>query len=193
MSSFVLTPLAIFLTKTATDDKGFSISFDRITAIINYFFPAKKEDDADDSESLQTNEEPSIIEIDYGKTIRKQAILENVDFEQVKKLYHQYKIYSTIALVSYLILLGLTIAIGKPEGLLTVLPTLVVAIVFYITLYKSQQQLNKISIMVGNTVDLNTYIVLFAGYPFYILFYFYNRSYIKEVLTELNKTADGQY
>jgi lipopolysaccharide export system permease protein len=40
MSSFVLTPLAILLTKRATDDKGFSINFDWLTAYFSRLFPA---------------------------------------------------------------------------------------------------------------------------------------------------------
>ena len=43
MSTFVLAPLAIMLTKKATDDKGFAINFDWITNSFTRLFPSKKE------------------------------------------------------------------------------------------------------------------------------------------------------
>jgi hypothetical protein len=40
-------------------------------------------------------------------------------------------------------------------------------------------------------VDLNLYLVIAAGFPFFILFYFYNRSYLKEVISEYTKSASS--
>ena len=168
MSSFVLAPLAIILTKRATDDKGFTISFDWITDIYNRFIPAKTEE--------QLTEQPIV-------NIEKVTVVKDTDWEKRNK---QYKIYSTVALVAYLVLLGISF-LGKPETIIAIVSTLIVAAIFYSALFKSQLLLNEIGIILNKKVDLNIYLVVGAGFPFFILFYFYNRSYLKDVVSKFNK------
>ena len=168
MSSFVLAPLAIILTKRATDDKGFTISFDWITDIYNRFIPAKTEE--------QLTEQPIV-------NIEKVTVVKDTNWEKRNK---QYKIYSTIALVAYLVLLGISF-LGKPETIIAIVSTLIVAAIFYSALFKSQLLLNEIGIILNKKVDLNIYLVVAAGFPFFILFYFYNRSYLKDVVSKFNK------
>ena len=168
MSSFVLAPLAIILTKRATDDKGFTISFDWITDIYNRFIPTKTEE--------QLTEQPIV-------NIEKVTVVKDTNWEKRNK---QYKIYSTVALVAYLVLLGISF-LGKPETIIAIVSTLIVAVIFYSALFKSQLLLNEIGIILNKKVDLNIYLVVAAGFPFFILFYFYNRSYLKEVVSKFNK------
>ena len=168
MSSFVLAPLAIILTKRATDDKGFTISFDWITDIYNRFIPAKTEE--------QLTEQPIV-------NIEKVTVVKDTNWEKRNK---QYKIYSTIALVAYLVLLGISF-LGKPETIIAIVSTLIVAAIFYSALFKSQLLLNEVGIVLNKKVDLNIYLVVAAGFPFFILFYFYNRSYLKDVVSKFNK------
>ena len=168
MSSFVLAPLAIILTKRATDDKGFTISFDWITDIYNRFIPAKTEE--------QLTEQPIV-------NIEKVTVVKDTNWEKRNK---QYKIYSTVALVAYLVLLGISF-LGKPETIIAIVSTLIVAAIFYSALFKSQLLLNEVGIVLNKKVDLNIYLVVAAGFPFFILFYFYNRSYLNEALSEFNK------
>jgi lipopolysaccharide export system permease protein len=173
MSSFVLTPLAIILTKRATDDKGFSISFDWITDIYNRFLPAKTEEESETQEELLLHNN-----------------LYNIDYIKVEELHKQYKIYSRITFFVYLILLGISF-IGKPETIVSIIIVMVIAIIFYSALFKSQQLLDEIGTIMEKKVDLNLYLVLAAGFPFFILFYFYNRSYLKEVISEYTKSASS--
>ena len=168
MSSFVLAPLAIILTKRATDDKGFTISFDWITDIYNRFIPAKTEE--------QLTEQPIV-------NIEKVTVVKDTNWEKRNK---QYKIYSTVALVAYLVLLGISF-LGKPETIIAIVSTLIVAAIFYSALFKSQLLLNEVGIILNKKVDLNIYLVVAAGFPFFILFYFYNRSYLKDVVSKFNK------
>ena len=231
MSCFVLTPLAIILTKRATDDKGFSISFDWITDIYNRFVPAKTEEqsttqavinidqiaiDSDsDWEKLNSYENEVLIKIvkdakQYGYTdeYRNKALkvlesrnisqeelllnnnLYNVDYNKVEELHKQYKIFSRITLFVYLIMLGISF-IGKPETIVSIIIVMVIAVIFYSVLFKSQQLLDEIGTIMDKKVDLNLYLVIAAGFPFFILFYFYNRSYLKEVISEYTKSASS--
>ena len=231
MSSFVLTPLAIILTKRATDDKGFSISFDWITDIYNRFVPAKKEEQSEtqavinidqiaidsdsDWEKLNSYENEVLIKIvkdakQYGYTeeYRNKALkvlesrnisqeelllnnnLYNVDYNKVEELHKQYKIFSRITFFGYLILLGISF-LGKPETIFSIIIVMVIAIIFYSALFKSQQLLDEIGTIMNKKVDLNLYLVIAAGFPFFILFYFYNRSYLKEVISEYTKSASS--
>ena len=231
MSCFVLTPLAIILTKRATDDKGFSISFDWITDIYNRFVPAKTEEqsttqavinidqiaiDSDsDWEKLNSYENEVLIKIvkdakQYGYTdeYRNKALkvlesrnisqeelllnnnLYNVDYNKVEELHKQYKIFSRITLFVYLIMLGISF-LGKPETIVSIIIVMIIALIFYSALFKSQQLLDEIGTIMGKKVDLNVYLVIAAGFPFFILFYFYNRSYLKEVISEYTKSASS--
>ncbi len=231
MSCFVLTPLAIILTKRATDDKGFSISFDWITDIYNRFVPAKTEEqlatqavinidqiaiDSDsDWEKLNSYENKVLIKIvkdskQYGYTdeYRNKALkvlesrnisqeelllnnnLYNVDYNKVEELHKQYKIFSRITLFVYLIMLGISF-LGKPESIVSIIIVMIIAVIFYSALFKSQQLLDEIGIIMDKKVDLNLYLVIAAGFPFFMLFYFYNRSYLKEVISEYTKSASS--
>ena len=231
MACFVLTPFAIILTKRATDDKGFSISFDWVTDIYNRFVPAKTEEqsttqavinidqiaiDSDsDWEKLNSYENEVLIKIvkdakQYGYTdeYRNKALkvlesrnisqeelllnnnLYNVDYNKVEELHKQYKIFSRITLFVYLIMLGISF-LGKPETIVSIIIVMVIAVIFYSALFKSQQLLDEIGTIMDKKVDLNLYLVIAAGFPFFILFYFYNRSYLKEVISEYTKSASS--
>ena len=170
MSSFVLTPLAILLTKRATEDRGVSINFDWITNIYNRFIPTK------------TDEQLTAAVVN----IEQVTVVKDIDWEKLNK---QYKIYTNIALATYLVLLGISF-LGKPETIIAIVITLIVAGTFYSALFKSQQILDEIGTTMHKKVDLNRYIVIAAGFPFFILFYFYNRSYLKEVVSEFNKSTN---
>ncbi len=72
MSSFVLAPLAIILTKKATDDKGFSMSFDWFTNLFNRFIPIKDEEVEDTVPTTGTfdlKEEVKVLEKKASKTL----------------------------------------------------------------------------------------------------------------------------
>jgi lipopolysaccharide export system permease protein len=87
-------------------------------------------------------------------------------------------------------LLGISF-IGKPETIVSIIIVIVIAIIFYSALFKSQQLLDEIGTIMDKKVDLNLYLVIAAAFPFFILFYFYNRSYLKEVISEYTKSASS--
>lgn len=229
MSSFVLAPLAIILTKRATDDKGFSISFDWITNIYNRFIPTKTAeqvteqpviniDDLNvakdaDWEKLNGYDDEMLIKIvkeakqfGYSNDYRNKALkilesrnitqdelllgnnLYNVEFNKVEELNRQYIIYTKITFVAYLVMLGISF-LGKPQTLIPIIVTIIVAAVFYSALFKSQLALDEIGTIMNKKIDLNLYLVVLAGFPFFLLFYFYSRSYLKEVISEFNKNT----
>jgi lipopolysaccharide export system permease protein len=114
--------------------------------------------------------------------------LYNTDYNKIEELNRLYKIYSRIALGTYVIGLALS-TLGKPSTLTEIILEAVLALVFYTTVFKSQSLLDEMGTIMGKKIDLNLYLVLFAGFPFFILFYFYNRSYLKEVLSGFNKNV----
>ncbi|QBZ98830.1 hypothetical protein GS03_02341 [Flavobacterium sangjuense] len=230
MSSFVLGPLAILLTKRATEDRGVSINLDWITDIYKRFIPTKTEEELTeqpvinmeqvtvekdtDWEKLNGYDNDVLIKIvkdakqfGYKDDYRNKALkvlesrnitqeellltnnLYNVDYNKVEELNKQYKIYSKITFVTYLILFGIS-SLGKPETIISIILAFVVAGVFYTALFKSQQLLDEIGTIMDKKVDLNIYLVVAAGFPFFILFYFYNRSYLKEVISEYSKSTN---
>ena len=195
MSSFVLAPLAVILTKKATDDKGFSISFDWFTNIFNRFFPTKVESESTESvptigsfnlkkdvEAL----EKKVLGTPKKVTIKKEQIISEAAV--TKRLLKQYRLYSILALVAYLALLTLTITNLIQGSMLSVI-LVIIAFAFYIPLYKSQTALLLIGIQNAEKPDLNTIIVLLGAFPFYPLFYIYNKLYLKEVLSATNTSV----
>ena len=230
MSTFALAPLAILLTKRATEDRGVSINFDWVTAIYKRFIPTKSEEQL--TEQPVVNMEQVIVEKDtdwkklndfdnemlikivkeakqfgYSTDYRNKALkilesrnitqeelllsnnLYNVEFNKVEELSKQYKIYSKIALITYLAMFGISF-LGIPTGIIMIIAAVIIASVFYTALFKSQLLLDEIGKINDKKVDLNIYLVVAAGFPFFILFYFYNSSYLKEVVSEFNKSTN---
>ena len=187
MSSFILTPFAILLTKRATDDKGFSINFDGITAFFSRLFPANSNDtlqpqiaNAELVENLDAEEIKTFVNanpVDAKIDVENETIKEIKPIEAITRHYNNF---SRSALFCYFILFGL-IANGVTNNIALLITTLVIAGIFYFTLFKSQQQLMKISDKANKTVDLNLFIILAAGFPFYPLFYIYNRQFVYKI------------
>lgn len=187
MSTIVLLPLAILLTKKATDDKGFNISFDWFTNFFNRFNPIKNEtlvvatvpsigDIEDKKDKETTNYKASVPQ---SKPVSKNETkqLTPVAFES---LFKQYRQYSSFTLLGYFTLL-LLLFLADIQNTIIVVSLVSIGVGFYVTLYKTQSVLQKIGTQTNNLVDLKTFIVLLGAFPFYPLFYIYNRIYLKEV------------
>jgi lipopolysaccharide export system permease protein len=187
MSTIVLLPLAILLTKKATDDKGFNISFDWFTNFFNRFNPIK-------NETLVVATVPSIDTFDVNKdketTNYKASVPQSkpvsknetqqltlVAFESYFKQYRQYSLFSLLGYFTLLLVLFL----ADIHNIIIVVSIVIIGVGFYVTLYKTQSVLQKIGTQTNNLVDLKTFIVLLGAFPFYPLFYIYNRIYLKEV------------
>lgn len=195
MSSFVLAPLAIILTKKATDDKGFAFDFSWFTNIFSRFFP--KNEEALALETVATTgdfdlkEKVKAIENKTTKAPKKAAVKKKqiaLSETESKSLQKQYNTFSLLALITYLILLGIALS-GVLEGTVLTITALVIGAGFYFMLYKSQTLLQSIGNKTNADIDLNILIVLLGGFPFYPLFYFYNRMNLNAILSNNNTTV----
>ena len=187
MSSFILTPFAILLTKRATDDKGFSINFDGITSFFNRLFPTNSSDLLQPQiATIDSTENPDNEKINAfvnANSVDNEIVTENEtgkEIKTIKVVFWSYSNLSKAAMLCYFILFGLIIN-GVTNNIALLIATLVIAGIFYFTLFKSQQQLIKISDNANKKVDLNLFIILAAGFPFYPLFFIYNKLFIHQI------------
>jgi lipopolysaccharide export system permease protein len=191
MSSIVLAPLAIALTKKATDDKGFAINFDWFTNLFTRFFPREEEPETVPTEDFNLKKDVRAIEDKAIKTPKKATPKEEkivIDIATATALQKEYNTFGLFALLAYLALLMLTFA-GILEGPALLITAIAAGCAFYFTVYKSQTVLFSIGNQTNNNPDLKTIIVLLGAFPFYPLFYFYNRIYLKEALSSSNTEA----
>jgi lipopolysaccharide export system permease protein len=196
MSSFVLTPLAILLTKRATDDKGFSINFDGLTAIFTRFFPASTTDpltpqiaNAELVDNLDAKEIKAYINTKPIDNKNNNSVTsETFNLISIETLIQQYKKFSLISLLSYFILLGLFI-FGNIKSIVILVCIIIFATIFYIILIKSYQKLQLICKQTKSQIDIHLLVILATGFPFYILFYIYNRFFINQFISASKTTS----
>ena len=194
MSSFVLTPLAILLTKRATDDKGFSISFDWLTAYFGRLFPATITDPLTPQivdVALKTSSNSDKTKAFINDAPITSALIEKKEFKEkhlsIELLAKQYHKFSFIALISYVGLLVLLV-LGKTDSVLVLIASILMALVFYLMLFLAQQQLLKMGNQTNTTIDLHLLVLLAAGFPFYILFYLYNKLFVNKLILASKNT-----
>ncbi len=180
MSTFVLAPLAIVLTKRATKDRGVTISFDWFTNLYNRLVPAKKE------EEFVSNSSEAIDQ----KLLKIKKEITLIDYTKIETLQGHYKKYSLIALIVYMVLFGLIIY--KLENIIIQISAVLIAVLFYFMVYKSQMILQTIGKQTDKRIDLKSHIVFLGSFPFFPLFYLYNRIYLKELVSLSNNKFDGQ-
>lgn len=190
MSTLVLAPLAILLTKKATDDKGFNISFDWLTNLFNLFIPIKEEttlavNTVASAGGFNVKTDSEAIEEKGSTPLNK--IITNKESEQLllalEIVFKQHNQYSLFTIIGYLSLLVFAFWTDIKDSIIVV-PFIIIVISFYFTLYKTQSLLHKIGTQTNKMVDLKTIIVLLGAFPFYPLFYFYNKIYLKKVKTK---------
>ena len=188
MSTLVLAPLAILLTKKATDDKGFNISFDWLTNWFNRFNPIKEEtalviERVPSTGGFNVKKEIVIIEEKVIKSSgNKYSKKESEQLSQlaIETVFKQHNQYSLFTIIGYLVLLVLAFWTEIIDTIIVV-SFIIIGIGFYFTVYKTQSLLQKIGTQTNKMIDLKTIIVLLGAFPFYPLFYFYNKMYLKEV------------
>jgi lipopolysaccharide export system permease protein len=203
MSTIVLLPLAILLTKRATEDKGVTINFDWLINLFNKLFPSKEEpilQTVNPTDYFHPEEiDPNLIEAfeeNKASNVKAPKVPSEPkpatkDYNVIATLNKHYQKYTIITLASYFLLLAVVLS-EIIEGRLFNILTTTLALVFYAALLKSQQLLNKIAAKYNQKTDLNTFTILLGGFPFYILFYLFNRNYLTTILSQ-NKTSDGQH
>lgn len=226
--SLILTPLAIFLTKRATNDQNVTINLDWLfEPIKNLFVKSSLDnlkanyaiasldamsintDDVDYKDLLQ-KETNVLIEIvknalqfGYQELYRKKALkiletrgitqdellLENnlIDLEYIEIYYQtqEYKRTSKVALLLFIltfifaVLVKVKIFFGLLAGILLIMT--------YLFIYKSTEHASEIERINNKNTFINKVLTLVGGFPFYIFFYLYNQSKIKEILAEYKK------
>lgn len=184
LSTLILLPLAIFLTKRATDDKGATIQMDWLSdfiAKIVSLFPAKKENVI----AIKTIDgtEIEIENIAEEKIERKPISVPNINSSELEALIKKYTLFSTIGLVSNIILIAIVTFLGKPENTIAYLYTFVPALLLFVSILISHFILTKISFITNKKQDINLLTLLFTGFPFYLFFYLYNRNFLKSTIT----------
>jgi lipopolysaccharide export system permease protein len=189
LSTLVLLPLAVILTKRATEDKGVNLNLDWLTNLFNRIFPAKQEvlvrTSAIDS---STNGRMAFEDNVPKTTMQVEDITTNmlpIDFDKVLLLRKSYQPYSLVALISYLALLAL-VCLNLLEGTTYFVISGSLALLFFTSAWKSQQLINSINAIYHRTNELAIISVLLGGFPFYILFYLFNSSYLKEITSNTN-------
>lgn len=178
LSTLVLTPLAIVLTRRATHDRGITISFEWVTNSYKSFLNTiKLTSDSTLFSFLKKSNSTEILE---------SSIKSEENYEHLKKLGLQYKKMSFIALLIYIVLLFLSF-FGKPTNLIGIISTSIIALLFYTAVLKSHLILKKITKEIKSENDISMFVVIAAGFPFYILFYIYNKVIMNAILKQPKK------
>ena len=174
MSTIILLPLAIFLTKRATNDKGVSVDFDWFTNSVAFVTKLLKSK----SPKLQVSENISETKgvSEDTKTIQKKE--EVIDVISISEKTNQYNKLSLAALFVNIFLLILFII--DIENTIMQILKVVLILALLVLIFISQTKFDRILNLTNQKNNINKYIVLLAGFPFYILFYFYNKGFIKD-------------
>ena len=179
MSTIILLPLAIFLTKRATNDKGVSVDFDWFTnsvAFVTNLFKSK-------TVALQGNEANSEIKTVLAKTDTIKKEEKAIDIIFISEIAKQYNKLSLFALFVNILLLILFF-IDK-ENTVMLIAKAILTLTLLVLIYISQTKFDSLLNLTNQKNNINKYIVLLAGFPFYILFFFYNKAFTKNSQTAL--------
>ena len=173
MSTIVLMPLAIVLTRRATNDRGITINFEWVTNSYKLVL-----------NTIKSNSKLfSLFKKSNSSEIAEMNIKSDVNYEYLNKLASQYKKNSFIALLVYFLLL-LASFYGKPTSLIGTIIIIIVSIIFYLAVVNAQVRLKKITNEVKSKNDISMFIIVAAGFPFYILFFLYNNVMVNGILKE---------
>ena len=114
--------------------------------------------------------------------------VKTTDSRTLETIVKQYKQFSLVALVSNILLIGIFF-LGKPDTTVMILASTIIAAALFFSLYKAQQALITIGIRADKEVDIPLLTILAAGFPFYFLFYIYNRVWVNQQISESNTTV----
>lgn len=190
MSTIVLGPLAVILTKKATDDKGFALNLDFGWALIllrkvpyfNKFLPTSNTEEVQESQTfLAADTTTPTLENTSVAPVKKAP--KKFDKIALETATSDYKKFSLLALIFNILLLSVLVS-GLLEGILLMISCIILALVLFGFLFKSQKSLHKIVTQYNTISDINIVTLLLGGFPFYILFYFYNRNFLNTILSK---------
>lgn len=110
--------------------------------------------------------------------------LYNVDYENMQTYSSMYHKFSKIAFAANIIGIIIVNAIKNNVSVVLIIACLLNISVFYYSLYKAQEKLDKIGKIVGRKIEPGILISTIIGFPFYLFIYFYNNKVLKESLAQ---------
>ncbi|SFQ66306.1 LptF/LptG family permease [Flavobacterium akiainvivens] len=116
--------------------------------------------------------------------------LYNEDYDRLLIYSEKYNLSANLALIAYAILIaGVGIWLGMPgfiKNKTLAIMGLVSVAIFYFSLFRAVQQVNRVSRIVYNHKKVNLIFALLLGLPFYIIFYFINKRAVKQAFSQYN-------
>jgi len=111
--------------------------------------------------------------------------LHNLEYDMIQVFREKQALFANLALIAYCIMLGL-IAAGRivQSNKTLIILGIIGAVIFYFSLYRAVQQVNRIAKIVYKKQKVNLIAALVLGFPFYIFIYFYNKRALKKALSE---------
>lgn len=111
----------------------------------------------------------------------------NREYESLESTAQEYRSEGNATFALYLIsiVLGL-IGQNNSKLLWVVIPFFVFYIAFFISLFKTEQKLEKIEKLIKREIGPNIYIAMLIGFAFYFILYFNNRRALQKALQESN-------
>jgi len=171
MSTLILSPFAIILTVKATDDRGFTFNVDWFLPLLRKIFPKKNKS----------------IENTVSDSIKMEEKLESVNLESISLLYKKHTIFSQLALVSNLLLIGIYYFESLGENVKVVLE-----IILIVSLVVSILKANQFSVKMDKELkiknDSNWITTLLAAIPFYFIFYIFHFIHYKKLISNSKKS-----
>ncbi len=137
------------------------------------------------------------LKILEGRGISQQQLeaegnLYNEDYDRLLIYREKYILSANLALIAYgIIMAGLVIRFGMPglvKNKTLVIMAVVAVAIFFFSLYRAVQQVNRIARIVYLHRKVNLIFELVLGLPLYIIFYFINRRAIKSAVSQYNNT-----
>lgn len=119
-----------------------------------------------------------------------QGNLYNHDYERLLIFTEKYTLSANLALIAYsIIVAGIAVWLGMPgfiKDKTLIIMGIVAAAIFYFSLYKATQQVNRVSKIVYNHKKVNLIFELVFGLLLYVVFYFTNKRAVKQAFSQYN-------
>jgi lipopolysaccharide export system permease protein len=122
--------------------------------------------------------------------LKDEGNLYNEDYDRLLIYREKYTLSANLALIAYIIIMAvLAVRFGMP-GLIKdktlVIMAVVALAIFFFSLYRAVQQVNRIARIVYLHKKVNLIFELVLGLPLYIIFYFINKRAIKHAVSQYN-------
>ncbi len=111
--------------------------------------------------------------------------LDNAEYSKIEEHTGIYKLYAVTALITNIIALLIT-PFAIKGNIIFILLGIIVLFIFYFSAYQANESLCEVESILGKKLGVHVILSLLLGFPAYFLFYFYNKSALKQALSEYN-------